>query len=130
MSIDTNQIRQSLLQDGAVMEAIRRRAYHISLERGYSEPHHFIEDWFRAENETLTVLIEQEVRRHQGIAAATTESAMAEEAIPTVHHETEPAKPKKDAAKKSAKAEPVKPEPAKEAAPAKKATAKKTTKKK
>lgn len=137
MSVDTNQIRQELLQDGAVTDAIRRRAYHISVERGFSEPHHLLEDWFRAENEILNVLIEQEIRRHQGIAAAVTETAMAEESIPTVFTEPEPAAaPKKAAAKKSAKAEPAKAEaPAKtevkdEKPAAKKAPAKKSTKSK
>lgn len=135
MSVDTNQIRQELLQDGAVTDAIRRRAYHISVERGFSEPHHLLDDWFRAENEILNVLVEQEVRRHQGIAAAVTETAMAEESIPTVITEPQPAaQPKKAAAKKTAKAEP-KAEPAKteatdEKPAAKKAPAKKSTKSK
>lgn len=132
MSVDTNQIRQELLQDGAVTDAIRRRAYHISVERGYSEPHHLLDDWFRAENEILTVLIDQEVRRHQGIAAAVTETAMAEESIPAVIADPEPAaKPKKAAPKKAAKAEPAKTEPVAEEKPAaKKAPAKKSTKSK
>lgn len=135
MSVDTNQIRQELLQDGAVTDAIRRRAYHISVERGFSEPHHLLEDWFRAENEILNVLIDQEIRRHQGIAAAVTETAMAEESIPAVITEPVPAaQPKKAAAKKTAKAEP-KAEPAKTEAKddqpaAKKAPAKKSTKSK
>ncbi len=131
MSVDTNQIRQELLQDGAVTDAIRRRAYHISVERGFSEPHHLLDDWFRAENEILTVLIDQEVRRHQGIAAAVTETAMAEESIPSVTADPEPvAKPKKAAPKKAATAEPAKTEAAEEKPAAKKAPAKKSTKSK
>ncbi len=82
--IDTQQVRQSLLQDRAVVDAIRRRAHQISLERGYSTPQHMADDWFRAENEVLGKLIEEEIKRRQKMSAAISEGAMAEEAIPDV----------------------------------------------
>lgn len=82
--IDTQQVRQSLLQDRAVVDAIRRRAHQISLERGYSTPQHMADDWFRAENEVLNKLIEEEIKRRQKMNAAISEGAMAEEAVPAV----------------------------------------------
>jgi hypothetical protein len=82
--MDTKQVRQSLLQDSAVVDAIRRRAHQLSLERGYSTPQHMAEDWFRAENEVLDRLVEEEIRRRQKMNAAISEGAMAEEAIPAV----------------------------------------------
>jgi hypothetical protein len=103
--VDTQEIRLGLLRDGAVRDAIARRAFLFFWERGYSEPHHSVEDWFRAENEILSVLIEQEVVRRQKIDAATVETAMAEETISTVtavETSDEASKPKRPA-KKTAK---------------------------
>ncbi len=82
--MDTKQVRQSLLKDRAVMDAIRRRAHQLSVERGYSTPQHMAEDWFRAENEVLDKLVEEEIKRRQKMNAAISEGAMAEEAIPAV----------------------------------------------
>ncbi len=66
------------------MDAIRRRAHQLSVERGYSTPQHMAEDWFRAENEVLDKLVEEEIRRRQKMNAAISEGAMAEEAVPAV----------------------------------------------
>ncbi len=82
--MDTKQVRQSLLKDRAVLDAIRRRAHQLSVERGYSTPQHMAEDWFRAENEVLDKLVEEEIKRRQKMNAAISEGAMAEEAIPAV----------------------------------------------
>ncbi len=82
--MDTQQVRQSLLKDSAVVDAIRRRAHQLSLERGYSTPQHMAEDWFRAEKEVLDRLVEEEIKRRQKMNAAISEGAMAEEAIPAV----------------------------------------------
>ncbi|OYT73829.1 MAG: hypothetical protein CFK52_00260 [Chloracidobacterium sp. CP2_5A] len=82
--IDTKSVRQSLLQDRAVLDAIRRRAHQLSLERGYSTPQHMADDWFRAESEVLEKLLEEEVKRRQKMNAAISEGAMAEEAVPAV----------------------------------------------
>lgn len=82
--MDTKQVRQSLLKDRAVMDAIRRRAHQLSVERGYSTPQHMAEDWFRAENEVLDKLVEEEIKRRQKMNAAISEGAMAEEAVPAV----------------------------------------------
>ncbi len=82
--MDTKQVRQSLLEDRAVKDAIRRRAHQLSVERGYSTPQHMAEDWFRAENEVLDKLVEEEIRRRQKMNAAISEGAMAEEAVPAV----------------------------------------------
>jgi hypothetical protein len=82
--MDTKQVRQSLLKDSAVVDAIRRRAHQLSVERGYSTPQHMAEDWFRAENEVLDKLVEEEIKRRQKMNAAISEGAMAEEAIPAV----------------------------------------------
>ncbi|QUV99979.1 hypothetical protein J8C02_00175 [Chloracidobacterium sp. MS 40/45] len=82
--MDTKQVRQSLLKDRAVMDAIRRRAHQLSVERGYSTPQHMAEDWFRAENEVLDKLVEEELKRRQKMNAAISEGAMAEEAVPAV----------------------------------------------
>ncbi|MGQ9896799.1 MAG: hypothetical protein ACUVR8_04440 [Acidobacteriota bacterium] len=82
--MDAKQVRQSLLKDRAVEDAIRRRAHQISIERGYSTPQHMAEDWFRAENEVLEKLVEEEIKRRQKMNAAISEGAMAEEAIPAV----------------------------------------------
>ncbi|MFQ3580365.1 MAG: hypothetical protein SNJ67_00515 [Chloracidobacterium sp.] len=101
--IDTKQVRQSLMQDRAVMDAIRRRAHQISLERGYSTPQHMADDWFRAENEVLEKLIQEEIKRRQKMNAAISESAMAEEAIPAVTLPAVAEQPAAGAAKSSSK---------------------------
>ncbi len=100
--IDIKQVRQSLLQDQAVVEAIRRRAHQLSLERGYSSPHHMAEDWFRAENEILDKLVEEEITRRQKMNAAISEEAMAEEAVPTVVLPPPDAEPKSQQVAKKA----------------------------
>ncbi len=82
--MDIKQVRQSLLEDSAVVDAIRRRAHQLSIERGYSTPQHMAEDWFRAEKEVLDRLVEEEIKRRQKMNAAISEGAMAEEAIPAV----------------------------------------------
>ncbi|MCS7078636.1 MAG: DUF2934 domain-containing protein [Chloracidobacterium sp.] len=107
--IDTQQVRQSLLQDRAVVDAIRRRAHQISLERGYSTPQHMADDWFRAENEILEKLVEEEIKRRQKMNAAISESAMAEESIPSVtlsppDDQPAPAPTRKPVARRSKKA--------------------------
>ena len=55
-------LRSRLLKDEIVQEMISRRAYEIYQMRG-SQPGHDAENWFRAENEILTVLIQEESRR-------------------------------------------------------------------
>jgi hypothetical protein len=55
-------IRRRLLKDEQVQTLISMRAYEIYKMRG-SQPGHDAEDWFRAENEILTFLIQEETRR-------------------------------------------------------------------
>lgn len=58
----TEDLRRRLLQDEQVQVMISMRAYEIYKMRG-SQPGHDAEDWFRAENEILTFLIQEESRR-------------------------------------------------------------------
>ena len=58
----TEDLRKRLLQDEQVQMMISMRAYEIYQMRG-SQPGHDAEDWFRAENEILTFLIQEESRR-------------------------------------------------------------------
>lgn len=58
----TEDLRRRLLQEEQVQMMISMRAYEIYKMRG-SEPGHDAEDWFRAENEILTFLIQEESRR-------------------------------------------------------------------
>ena len=58
----TEELRRRLLQDDQVQTMISMRAYEIYQMRG-SQPGHDAEDWFRAENEILTFLIQEESRR-------------------------------------------------------------------
>lgn len=58
----TEELRRRLLQDDQVQMMISMRAYEIYQMRG-SQPGHDAEDWFRAENEILTFLIQEESRR-------------------------------------------------------------------
>jgi hypothetical protein len=58
----TEDLRRRLLRDEQVQMMISMRAYEIYKMRG-SEPGHDAEDWFRAENEILTFLIQEESRR-------------------------------------------------------------------
>jgi hypothetical protein len=58
----TENLRRRLLQEEQVQMMISMRAYEIYKMRG-SEPGHDAEDWFRAENEILTFLIQEESRR-------------------------------------------------------------------
>ncbi|HJQ67344.1 MAG TPA: DUF2934 domain-containing protein [Blastocatellia bacterium] len=58
----TEELRRRLLQDDQVQTMISMRAYEIYQIRG-GEPGHDAEDWFRAENEILTFLIQEESRR-------------------------------------------------------------------
>ncbi len=58
----TEDLRRRLLQDDQVQVMISMRAYEIYKMRG-SQPGHDAEDWFRAENEILTFLIQEESRR-------------------------------------------------------------------
>ncbi len=56
------ELRGRLLKDEIVQEMISRRAYEIYQMRG-SQPGQDAENWFRAENEILTFLIQEETRR-------------------------------------------------------------------
>jgi hypothetical protein len=58
----TEDLRRRLLQEEQVQMMISMRAYEIYKMRG-SEAGHDAEDWFRAENEILTFLIQEESRR-------------------------------------------------------------------
>ena len=58
----TEELRKRLLKDDQVQMMISMRAYEIYQMRG-SQPGHDAEDWFRAENEILTFLIQEESRR-------------------------------------------------------------------
>lgn len=55
-------IRRRLLKDEQVQALISMRAYEIYQMRG-SQPGQDAENWFRAENEILTFLIQEETRR-------------------------------------------------------------------
>ena len=55
-------IRRRLLKDEQVQDLIKMRAYEIYQLRG-SQPGQDAENWFRAENEILTFLIQEETRR-------------------------------------------------------------------
>ncbi len=96
--MDTNEIRQALLNDPAVIDQIRHRAFEIFKSSGYLLGRDF-ENWVQAESEILPVLVEAEQRRGftASVAAAVNESAIAEEAVES------PAPAKKPAAKKAAK---------------------------
>ena len=58
----TEELRRRLLQDEQVQTMISMRAYEIYKMRG-SQPGRDAEDWFRAEHEILTFLIQEESRR-------------------------------------------------------------------
>jgi len=61
--------RSGLLSDPSVRERISQRAYERYQSRG-GEPGRDVEDWVQAENEVLSVLIEQEMGRLTREAAA------------------------------------------------------------
>lgn len=56
------ELRQRLLRDERVRELITRRAYEIYVMRG-GKPGGEGQDWFQAESEILSILIEEESRR-------------------------------------------------------------------
>ena len=58
----TEELRQRLLRDERVRELISRRAYEIYVMRG-GRPGGEGHDWFQAESEILSILIEEESRR-------------------------------------------------------------------
>jgi Protein of unknown function (DUF2934) len=58
----TEELRRRLLRDGRVRELISRRAYEIYVMRG-GKPGGEGHDWFQAESEILSILIEEESRR-------------------------------------------------------------------
>ncbi|HVG22187.1 MAG TPA: DUF2934 domain-containing protein [Blastocatellia bacterium] len=58
----TEELRQRLLRDERVRELISRRAYEIYVMRG-GKPGGESHDWFQAESEILSILIEEESRR-------------------------------------------------------------------
>src|SRR5215216_5235518 len=57
----TEELRQRLLRDERVQELISRRAYEIYVMRG-GQPGGEAHDWFQAESEILSILIEEESR--------------------------------------------------------------------
>jgi hypothetical protein len=57
----TEELRQRLLRDQRVQELISRRAYEIYVMRG-GQPGGEAHDWFQAESEILSILIEEESR--------------------------------------------------------------------
>jgi hypothetical protein len=58
----TEELRRRLLRDERVRELISRRAYEIYVMRG-GRPGGEGQDWFQAESEILSILIEEESRR-------------------------------------------------------------------
>jgi Protein of unknown function (DUF2934) len=58
----TEELRRRLLRDERVRELITRRAYEIYVMRG-GKPGGEGHDWFQAESEILSILIEEESRR-------------------------------------------------------------------
>src|ERR1043166_5699483 len=56
------ELKARLLSDSEVQMMIRMRAYEVYLMRG-GQPGGQAEDWFRAESEVLSFLIEEEKRR-------------------------------------------------------------------
>ncbi|HEX5734997.1 MAG TPA: DUF2934 domain-containing protein [Blastocatellia bacterium] len=91
----TEDLRKRLLKDEQVQIMISMRAYEIYKMRG-SQPGHDAEDWFRAENEILTFLIQEESRREtysheQGLSDEIAESRPAGDARPQAFEpQTEP----------------------------------------
>src|ERR1044072_2440679 len=57
----TEELRRRLLKDEQVQELISRRAYEIYVMRG-GQPGGEAHDWFQAESEILSILIEEESR--------------------------------------------------------------------
>src|SRR5215216_3556411 len=57
----TEELRQRLLRDERVQELISRRAYEIYVMRG-GQPGGEAHDWFQAESEILSILIDEESR--------------------------------------------------------------------
>lgn len=112
--MNSNEIRERLLRDESVREKIHRRAYEIYVERGGGDGRAH-QDWFQAETEVLTPLVEAEMQR-----LAATQIAL-EAPAPAKQVKTGSSK----TTKRSAVKEDVKPAAKKAAS---KTTAKKTTK--
>ena len=72
MNDDTdNNIREQLLRSDEVREMVSMRAYEIFVNRG-GEPGREAEDWFQAEHEIVTILIEEENRLTRARSRITT----------------------------------------------------------
>jgi hypothetical protein len=75
------QIRERLLDDEAARASISLRAYEIYERRGCA-PGCELEDWLRAENEILPLLIEEELQRGT-VPRASSDDEKAEQPVPT-----------------------------------------------
>ncbi|HYL98206.1 MAG TPA: DUF2934 domain-containing protein [Blastocatellia bacterium] len=62
-------MREGLLRDSEVQEMISMRAYDLYLARN-SQGGSEVEDWLRAENEILTILIQEELRNRTAFSGA------------------------------------------------------------
>lgn len=74
------QIRERLLDDEAARESISLHAYEIYEQRGCA-PGCELEDWLRAENEILPLLVEEELQRGTASQAASNEVKAAKPAL-------------------------------------------------
>jgi hypothetical protein len=64
----TEELRALLLADEQVHSLIAMRAYEIFLQRG-GAPGHEADDWFQAEAEILTIVIDEEIRRSEALSS-------------------------------------------------------------
>lgn len=85
------QIRERLLDDEATHASIALRAYEIYEQRGCAHGCE-LEDWLRAENEILPLLVEEELQRGT-VPRASSDEAKAEKSAPAEE------KPKKKASR-------------------------------
>lgn len=114
------ELRERLLRDELAQELIRMRAFEIYTLRG-GQPGGEAHDWFQAEGEVLTFLIEEESRRASGSQWAT--AATAPEDRTSKPTNAEPRKPAKRTAPGSGSARKTTAESA-EKKPAKRASKK------
>jgi hypothetical protein len=110
-----DELRERLLRDEHAQELIRMRAFEIYKLRG-GQPGGEAHDWFQAESEVMTFLIEEEARRTESSetadagtnsASSPSNAAAASSTKPAVRRTTGARKTKEASAKKKAPARPA-----------------------